>query len=1019
MKKSEIYPSIAPDHRAIYISLSWTTEKSRGHGLWKFNNTLLKDEHYASKIRETYSRTRAFYSNLTDARLLWEMLKMEIRATTIAYSKKKAKVTTNRELEIRRQLEILDRNICDNFNSPNIAHILNEYEDLKMELQSIYEEKGRAAIFRSKCRWVEKGERPTKYFFNLEKRNYNRKTITELRTESETVTNNESQILEAIENYYSELYASANNSQENNVEEFTEHLKIPKLSDADRDRIEGPLSYEECKKALDTFQNNKAPGEDGFTVEFYMFFFDLLGHDLVASFNAAYDANELTISQRRGVITLIPKEDGSLLELSNWRPVTLLNVDCKIATKAIARRIEPLLPNLVHTDQTGFIKGRYIGENIRLIIDIMEHTKSESIPGILVSLDFRKAFDSLEWSFMMKALDIFNFGTSIKRWISTFYTKIESAAINNGFMTNWFRPSRGVRQGCPLSPYLFVLSTEILSSKIRQEPSITGIKIFGHEIKLSQFADDTNLFCADLISVENALKTVGDFGRLAGLKLNIKKSKAIWLGKWEKNKSYPLQLKWLHSPTRLLGIHVSYDEKGNNELNFNLKIRKLQTKLDMWRSRDLTLFGKVLIIKSLGLSQLIYSASILNVPEDIASTVKTKFFSFLWKNKRDKIKRTGLYQDLGRGGIRMVDIDIMFKALKLAWIPRLLTPGNQNWKTVPDYYLRKFGGLNFLLRCNYDAKYIKSIPLFYRNILVYFSELKTLYSFDQAQNIILFNNKEILVDSKTFFIREWFKKGILSIQDLLNNTGQPMTYQEFTNKYSCKTNFLQYYQVISAIPKHLLAKAKSTKPINKELYSDNNLSLQLNESITLYLNKIKTSDFYTLLCTKIHTTGHSGPQRWSKDLSLDEDKWEKIFTSLKTVCRETKLKEFQYKLIHRIVVTKKELYRYGIKEDDECIYCGEKDSINHTFRDCHFVKIFIQRVINWFNIENKINLNPSSEERLFGILSDLHETVLVRKFNYTMLFMRYYIYANKLHNKQILLQDFVGKMIIKYGIEKL
>ena len=154
----------------------------------------------------------------------------------------------------------------------------------------------------------------------------------------------------------------------------------------------------------------------------------------------------------------------------------------------------------------------------------------------------------------------------------------------------------------------------------------------------------------------------------------------------------------------------------------------------------------------------------------------------------------------------------------------------------------------------------KSIPLFYRSILVYFSELKTLYSFDQAQNIILFNNKEILVDSETIFIREWFKKGILSIQDLLDNTGQPMSYQEFTNKYSCKTNFLQYYQSISVIPKHLLANAKSTKPINKELCSDNNLSLQLNESATLYLNKIKTSDFYGLLCTKIHTTSHSGPE---------------------------------------------------------------------------------------------------------------------------------------------------------------
>ena len=130
------------------------------------------------------------------------------------------------------------------------------------------------AIFRWKCRWVEKGERPTKYFFNLEERNNNRKTITELRIERESTTNNESQILEAIEKYYNELYTSVNNPQENDVDEFIEYL-IPKLTDAETDRMEGPLCYEECKKALDTFQNNKAPGEDGLTVEFYTFFFSI------------------------------------------------------------------------------------------------------------------------------------------------------------------------------------------------------------------------------------------------------------------------------------------------------------------------------------------------------------------------------------------------------------------------------------------------------------------------------------------------------------------------------------------------------------------------------------------------------------------------------------------------------------------------------------------------------------------------------------------------------------------------
>ena len=157
----------------------------------------------------------------------------------------------------------------------------------------------------------------------------------------------------------------------------------------------------------------------------------------------------------------------------------------------------------------------------------MEHSKLHNIPGILISLDFKKAFDSLEWGFIMNMPDVFNFGTSIKRWISTFYTNIESAVINNGSLTNWFKPPRGVRQGCPLYPFLFILSAELLANKIRQDPKIEGIKILENEIKLSQFADDTNLFCADLETVKEALKLVYELGRLSGLTLNVKKSKAM------------------------------------------------------------------------------------------------------------------------------------------------------------------------------------------------------------------------------------------------------------------------------------------------------------------------------------------------------------------------------------------------------------------------------------------------------------------------------------------------------------
>ena len=172
--------------------------------------------------------------------------------------------------------------------------------------------------------------------------------------------------------------------------------------------------------------------------------------------------------------------------------------------------------------------------------------------------------------------------------------------------------------------------------------------------------------------------------------------------------------------------------------------------------------------------------------------------------------------------------------------------GHIIWKTVPDYYLGKYGGLRFLLRCNYDIKYIEGLPMFYKDILKYFNDLKTLYCYEKGQDMVIFNNKEILVGGKPVFISEWFNSNILLIQDLLNNNGQFLTYQEFGSKYPCKTNFLQFYQVITAIPKHLVTKAKNTETPEGELYTEDNLLFELDDSTQIHLGKTKTSDFYRL-----------------------------------------------------------------------------------------------------------------------------------------------------------------------------
>ena len=183
------------------------------------------------------------------------MIKMEIRSATISYSKSKCKWIRDREKDILFKLDLLDSAICNNFSSSDIDETLQEYENLKSELNLIYEVKGKQAMFRAKCRWVENGERPTKYFFNLEKRNYNKKTISELRLQDESTTNNENVILDQIETFYKNLYTSEGNFSDEACDLFTRNLEIPTLRDEERDNLEGPLTYDECRKALETFQN--------------------------------------------------------------------------------------------------------------------------------------------------------------------------------------------------------------------------------------------------------------------------------------------------------------------------------------------------------------------------------------------------------------------------------------------------------------------------------------------------------------------------------------------------------------------------------------------------------------------------------------------------------------------------------------------------------------------------------------------------------------------------------------------
>ena len=371
------------------------------------------------------------------------------------------------------------------------------------------------------------------------------------------------------------------------------------------------ISKEECFTALKEFKGNKTPGTDGLSAEFYKYFWPELGADMTASFNYAFQTGSLSISQKRGIISLIPKKNKDKTLLENLRPISLLNSDYKILTKSIAKRLETVLPKIINPDQTGYIKGRFIGENVRLIQDIMFHTKLEEKPGIALFLDFRKAFDTIEWNYIKTALQMFNFGPDVRNWFDVIYHQASSCVLHNGHASDFFHLERGVRQGCPLSGLLFVIGIELLARALKRDPTIQGITVGQKEIKITQYADDTTVLLKDLDSVLQLLKLLDQFKRVSGLEINANKTEAMWLGSWRNRKNKPFGFKWPHEPIYALGIHFSYDLEQANSLNFEEKARNLEKTLNNWKRRKLTLIGKINIVKALGLSKLVYCSSLL------------------------------------------------------------------------------------------------------------------------------------------------------------------------------------------------------------------------------------------------------------------------------------------------------------------------------------------------------------------------------------------------------------------------
>ena len=243
---------------------------------------------------------------------------------------------------------------------------------------------------------------------SLEKRNFENKCITKIKVEGNCISDQDN-ILREIKHYYENLYKEESDICPEIQKVFLQG-EFPRLTNEVAANCEGILTDKECTNALKKLNFGKTPGSDGLNIEFYSFFWTEIKNLVLDSLNFALIKGELSIDQKRGVITLTPKKDKDSLELKNWSPISVLNTDYKILTKCLALRLQTVLSFIIHPDQSGYIKNRNIVDNLRLLIDIPTYCKRQKISGILFSIDFEKAFDSLNFSFLIRVLEAFNFG---------------------------------------------------------------------------------------------------------------------------------------------------------------------------------------------------------------------------------------------------------------------------------------------------------------------------------------------------------------------------------------------------------------------------------------------------------------------------------------------------------------------------------------------------------------------------------------------------------------------------------
>lgn len=939
---SKIIPIPWSDHNAVYTSVASTIPK--GHDpSWYLPDVLLKHPSHCLTIQQALNDyVEHNKSDEISSLTIWEAHKPVLRGIL----QQQAGILKRDRVKLARQLETeFNASFVAFQNNPNQKGKIR-LEKARLEYNLFLTESADKSLRKTKHMFYKNSNKPSTLMARaLKSINKSYKPI-RLKIADNVYTSNPLKIVQKFSSHLKTLYTETNKTNIEEADAFFSRINLPKMTESQKLSIEKPITSDEVAEAIKTLKINKRPGPDGFTALYYRTFTDIISPMLVEAFNDLLNNKSFRQESLLAIICMIPKPHSDDSLCTNYRPISMLNMDIKVLAKILAARLNMIIGTLVHRDQVGFMPSRQAGDNVRRATLLAHIAKKRHIPVCFLSLDIKKAFDSIAWPYLNYTLQKWGFGPNFINWITALYNKPKAYVKYAGYKSDFFNIERGTRQGCPLSPLIFALLIEPLALVIRSDPTITGIEMGGFQHKLCLFADDILLFLSSpQVSGPNLIPILNKFANISGLYINPKKCLAlnISLSNIELTSAkISLPFTWSNRSIPYLGIHLTASLADLFSVNYPPILKQLSNLMKSWSHLPLSWFGRINAVKMTILPKLLYLFRVLPIPIPAyhLRILQRKTSSYIWGSSKPRIQLHTLYLPKLNGGLGCPNFAYYYRAAHIASLAKYHAyQETPLWVHIEATECDPIPISNLLWITPKDRIDLKNpITKHYISLWDRFKKNNHLQS---SHNPMLSFYKNPAFYPAWIFpnsFKEWVSRDVLCMYKFVHSSSF-IPFSTLCERYGLpQSELFRYFQI-----KNFFAPLVSTtSPLTHMTSFEEVCKKDPHARGTI-------STIYSHLLVHSSKDKLSYVQKWEEDLerTFDNSDWKQIWSTTKTASPNILAVEANYKVLTRWYLVPTRVAKYVQNYSAQCFRgCLDPGTYLHIWWSCPLAQIFWRGIFN-------------------------------------------------------------------------